>query len=485
MNFTLKESRLGLRNSTTRIPFRYGNVCLERCPQAVLEATVEVSGEVHRGYSGDCLPPGWFDKTPGKDFRQQINEMVSAIAEGRRAFSLSAATPTDFFSAWMAAGESIDRWAADTGAQPLLASFGLSMIERAVMDALARATGNNLADALRQNLYQLRPGEVHQKLSGVAPAEWLPAKPPESIFVRHTVGLGDVLLSTELDEDQRLNDGFPQTLEEYIQQTGTRFFKIKVSNQLEHDLARLARIANLAQSYLGEEYGVTLDGNEQYKQAAQFDELIDAIRGTAALRTLWQNILWIEQPLERSIALDQQHTDGIRDLAEEKPVIIDESDGHCHSYRDAVSLGYRGVSSKNCKGAVRSILNAGLTWSLNQRGEQQRYFMSGEDLCSVGIIPVQSDLCLAVTLGLEHVERNGHMYHPGLSYLPEPAQRAALEAHPDFYAQQHGRIVPHVHQGRFDIGSLQCPGYGFATLPDMNDYESPDDWSFESLESEA
>ena len=107
--------------------------------------------------------------------------------------------------------------------------------------------------------------------------------------------------------------------------------------------------------------------------------------------------------------------------------------------------------------------------------------MTGEDLCSVGIIPVQADLCLAATLGLEHVERNGHHFHPGLSYLPGEQQRAALEAHPDFYFERGGRISPNVQNGRFEIGSLQCAGFGFAVVPDVDSMESPLDWSYESL----
>ncbi len=68
MKITLKETRVGLRASTTRIPFRYGKACLTTCPQAVAGVTLEVNGRAQRGYSGDCLPPGWFDKSPDKDF---------------------------------------------------------------------------------------------------------------------------------------------------------------------------------------------------------------------------------------------------------------------------------------------------------------------------------------------------------------------------------------------------------------------------------
>ena len=70
----------------------------------------------------------------------------------------------------------------------------------------------------------------------------------------------------------------------------------------------------------------------------------------------------------------------------------------------------------------------------------------------MGVVPVQSDLCLAATLGLDHVERNGHHYHPGLNYLPADRQRQALAAHPDFYGKTGSIIGPKVRAGQFEIG---------------------------------
>jgi L-alanine-DL-glutamate epimerase-like enolase superfamily enzyme len=481
MKFSLKQTRFGLRNSVTRIPFRYGKACLTACPQAVLGATIEVGDRAVQGFAGDCLPPGWFDKTPGKDFAAQIDDMLAVIALAEKTFLEEAATPVELFPAWLIAHERIHSRAAEWGYGGLLASFGVSMVERAVIDALARAAKLSFADAVRNNIYAITAGEIHADLAGLQPRDWLPFEPLRSVFVRHTVGLGDPLTIRDIPLDERLDDGFPQALEEYVERTGTRYFKVKVSNNLDHDLGRLTAFAEIVERHLGGDYRITLDGNEQYKAAAEFDALIDALESRETLATLWRNTMAIEQPLERSVALDAAHTGGIRDLATRKPVIIDESDGQLDSYRRAIELGYRGVSSKNCKGTFKSLLNAGLTWHRNDRGRRDDFLMTGEDLCSVGIIPVQADLCLAATLGLEHVERNGHHYHPGLTYLPEPQRNAALRAHPDFYTQQHGRISPHVQNGRFEIGSLQCVGFGFAVEPDFATMEPPEAWRFESL----
>ncbi|MBA2557176.1 MAG: mandelate racemase, partial [Chloroflexi bacterium] len=364
---------------------------------------------------------------------------------------------------------------------PLLASFGSSLLERAILDAACRRHEAGFAQAARANLFGIDAGMVHAELRGAEPRDWLPAEPLQSLFARQTVGLGDPLTLDEIAPVDRLQDGWPQALEDYVTRRGVRYYKVKVSNRLEQDVERLARIARLLETHLGRDYRVTLDGNEQYKRAADFEALIDAIRARPDLATLWENVLVIEQPFDRAIALAPGQTGALREISRSRPVIIDESDSTLDAYPQAIDLGYRGISSKNCKGAIRSLLNAGLTWHHNGGGRRTDFVMTGEDLCTVGIVPVQSDLCLAATLGLQHVERNGHHYHPGLRYLPDAERRAALAAHGDFYVEEHGIIGPHIVEGRLRIGSLHCAGFGFAVEPDMSAMEPAESWTFASL----
>jgi hypothetical protein len=475
------DSTLGLRNSTTRIPFRYGTANLTRCPQAVLRVVVSCDGAEQQGFSGDCLPPSWFDKSPDKDFAQQIDDMLRVIRLAQTAYADVFTSDTDFFPAWLACQEQIQRQSIEWALPPLLASFGSSLVERAVLDAACRRHNVGFAEAARTNLFAIDPGAVHAELRGLAPADWLPRQPLSSVYVRQTVGLADPLSVDEIPPDERLRDGWPQAIEEYATRRGVCYFKVKVSNRFEADIERLTRLASLIESHLGRRYHVTLDGNELYKRAEDFEELVAGIRAAPELATLWANVLVIEQPFDRRVALDTTNVRGLRELSRRKPVIIDESDGTLDAYAQALETGYRGVSSKNCKGAIRSLLNAGLTWLRNDRGARSDFVMTGEDLCTVGIVPVQSDLCLAATLGLQHVERNGHHYHPGLSYLPEAERRAALDAHPDFYVEEHGIIGPRIEDGRFRIASLHGPGFGFAVEPDMSAMEPADTWTFESL----
>ncbi len=481
MKIALKETRLGLLNSTTRLPFRYGKACLTKCPQAVLEVAIETSSGRQQGYSGDCLPPGWFDKSPGKSYQQQIDEMLWMIDVAEKAFKEALHTPGELFPAWLNVSREVQQVARERGLTALLASFGLSMVERAMIDAMCRAASLSFQQAVQGNLFEIDAGSVHSQLKNLAPRDWLPGKPVESIFVRHTIGLADPLTSADIADDEQLNDGFPQSLEQYVQRSGIRYLKIKVSNHLDDDLQRLEQIAHVVEAQRGGDYQLTLDGNEQYTTAAEFEQLVDRMRTTPALATLAENVVAIEQPLQRDSALASEHAAGIERLSRWRPVIIDESDDHIDSYAQAIELGYRGTSSKNCKGTFKSLLNAGLTCHLNSQSNDEQYIMTGEDLCSVGVVPVQADLCLVATLGLTHIERNGHHYHPGLSYLPEAQQQAALREHPDLYREQHGVISPCLSDGELQIGSLQCVGFGFGVVPVMNEYIAADQWNFDSL----
>ena len=250
MKLSLQESELGLTNSTTRIPFRYGNACMTCCPQVVLRVSIEIQGRRQAGYAADCLPPRWFDKSPEKSYRQQLEEMFSAIARAQTVFAEQFATSSSLFPTWLTAYQEVHRWAQQQGLTPLLASFGSSFLERAIIDAVCRAEGISFFQAARQNRLGLEPGRVHPQLAGLSPWNWLPDSPRTSIYIRHTVGLGDPLTVTDLERQPdlaRLADGRPRTLEEYVRQSGISYFKIKVGNELERDLDRLQSFAAIVE----------------------------------------------------------------------------------------------------------------------------------------------------------------------------------------------------------------------------------------------
>ena len=160
---------------------------------------------------------------------------------------------------------------------------------------------------------------------------------------------------------------------------------------------------------------ITLDGNEQYEDVDAVVDLWSAMEAEPALQQLCAATLFIEQPIKRQVALARS----IAPLARFRPVIIDESDGELDAFVRARILGYGGVSSKNCKGFYKSIVNLARCRLWNAEGGNAGYFLSGEDLTTQAGLSVQQDLALVALLGLADVERNGHHFIDGFDGRPQ------------------------------------------------------------------
>jgi hypothetical protein len=279
-------------------------------------------------------------------------------------------------------------------------------------------------------------------------------KPRPDIAARHTVGLVDPI--TRADNKAPVKDGLPETLEEVIARYGHRWFKLKVAGDVKADVERLRAIAAVLDQ-IAQPYYASLDGNEQYENVEGVLELWKRVQATPALKRLASSIVFIEQPIKRQNALAKD----VGALSREKPVIIDESDDSLDAFPRAKALGYRGVSSKTCKGLYKSLINAA---RCAQWGEG--YFMSGEDLTIQPGIALQQDLALVSILGLTHVERNGHHYVNGMASLPADEQHRFLSSHDDLYERSHGAVRVRIDKGLIRMKTIDCPSYASRVLPD-------------------
>jgi hypothetical protein len=285
-------------------------------------------------------------------------------------------------------------------------------------------------------------------------------EPAASIFVRHTVGLVDAITRAET-AGKRLDDGLPESLEEVIAAYGHRYFKLKVSGDLEADVERLGAIAAVLDRS-PDPYFATLDGNEQFNDIGAVATLWRRIGEEPRLARLKGAILFVEQPINRAHALAEP----VHALSHAIPIEIDESDADLDTFITARRLGYRGVSAKSCKGFYRALLNRARIACWSEGGE--RFFMSAEDLTTQAGVAVQQDLALATLVGATHVERNGHHYVDGMAGAPPAEQEAFLAAHPDLYRRApDGRARLSIRAGAVALGSLATPGLAVGPVPDF------------------
>ncbi len=445
-----------------RLPFRFGVITVTHGQQAYVRVRVRhEDGREGLGYAAEALGAKWFDKNPALSDEQNYAQLRRSIEIATELYGAAPPlTAFDLFAehhaAQLAAGAEVDLL-------PLVASYGPALLDRAVLDALCRLEGVSFWQAMRANLPGVRFHSIAPDLAGFDFDAFLAGlEPASTIAARHTVGLVDPITAADQAPGTRVGDGLPETLEEVVATYGHRYFKLKVSGHLGADLERLRRIADVLDA-IAEPIEITLDGNEQYDSVESIAALWEAMEADPALQRLCAATLFVEQPIKRQYALARS----VFPLARHRPVIIDESDGDLDAFPRARALGYSGVSSKNCKGFYKSIINLARCREWNASGEGG-YFMSGEDLTTQAGFSVQQDLALVSLLGIAHVERNGHHFIDGFAGRPHAETEDFLRAHPDLYQVSNGRVRLKIEHGLLRIGSLECPGFGTSVTPDLS-----------------
>lgn len=476
----LRQTRFFMRNVRTRMPFKYGVATLTSVPILHLVAELELErGGRATGVAADILPPKWFDKDPAKSYEDNVSDLLWAARRAAALCDELSGQPRTFFALWQEASATLLDAGDQQGLNHLTSGHGASLMERALIDGLGRALGQSYHALLRNNALGLDLGRLHPELRGAEPSQCIAPQPLGTLHIRHTVGLADPIRSAEIPSAERLADGLPQSLEEYLQVQQLSYFKVKVSGRLEADLERLCTIAALLDS-TGTQYHLSLDGNEQYKEMEGFLELVRRIEADPSLARFWASTLYIEQPLERSLALEPSLAPGIRATSARKPLLIDESDGDLDSFRRAVDLGYLGVSAKNCKGLIKALANQALAHHFSAL-QGRPFFLTGEDLMNLPVVPLQQDLAQLAALGIPHAERNGHHYVRGLDHLSESERQACARTHGALYAPLGSSLALAIRQGRIALTSLQCPGLGVGMEVDTASMIPLEEWKFESL----
>ena len=268
-------------------PFRFGSVVINASAQAFVRAEIEVEGKgISVGASAELMASKWFDKRAHLTPPQTVEELRRSLAIARDLYLSHSGFETAFgLHATLIAAQVEACAKADI--PPLAAAFGPAEIDKAILDALLRALGMNFFDGMAQNVAgmdarlspDLRNDDITQFLSQ--------RRRLERVAIRHTVGLDDQVEGEGGVADAREN-------------SGARYFKLKLNGDPEADAARLVRIGKELAN-LPHDYSVTVDANEQYADLAALAALVDRLDRDSALRPIAAKLLYIEQPMPRDI----------------------------------------------------------------------------------------------------------------------------------------------------------------------------------------
>ena len=456
---------------STRFPFRYGIASLSDLPHLFVRAHVEIDHQMCQGTASEGLPPKWFTKNPHTDFEQDdLPEMLGVIRQAAN-FAIDSRTHHSFFSWWMALYEQQAAWARETKQPPLLANLGVSLMERAVLDATCRQQQTTLSTILRQNRLGIELSAIRPELAGLEVANLLPPQPLSQVQLRHTIGLSDALTDADIQPSDKTEDGLPHSLISNIEAYGLSYFKIKLSGDGDADVARMRDLSSLLATHVGDRMRFTLDGNEQYETMACFRDHWQQLCSEPSIhKMVKQSLLFVEQPVHRDAALQKEVKRTIQAWNDAPPIIIDESDAEMDSLPCALGLGYTGTSHKNCKGIIKSVAALG---TIQQSQPNNRpLILSAEDLGNIGPIALLQDLAVVAALGINHVERNGHHYFAGLKMFPRSIQDKTATDHPDLYQQnRHGFVALQPVDGKLRLDSVNAAPMGVSQAIDLTSFK--------------
>lgn len=444
---TVRDISFFERPVTFARPFRFGAVVVNETPQMFVRVEIEVEGKGNAtGASAEFLVPKWFDKRPHLSPEQTVSELRRSLLIARELYLAHSGYQTAFGLHAACIGAQVEACAKED-IPPLAAAYGPAEIDKAILDALLRATGTNFFDGMLANISgvdarlsrDLGNDDITQFLSG--------RQRLERVAIRHTVGMDDTVEGEGGVADANEN-------------AGARYFKLKLNGDPEHDAGRLIRIGGELAT-LPHDYQVTLDANEQYADLGALSALVDRLDRDVALRPIAAKLLYIEQPMPRDITRQSP----LGALAR-RDFIVDEADDSYDAFPVARALGYRGISSKSCKGIYKSVINA--TRAAKWSAAGQKCFIAGEDLTCQAGLAVQQDLALGALIGVTHAERNGHHYVDGFGDTPAAEAQAFLAAHPDLYADDGKKVRLAIHGGDLLTGSLTTPGFATSVHPDWS-----------------
>lgn len=245
--------------------------------------------------------------------------------------------------------------------------------------------------------------------AGIKIADTVQDTPSTTLALYHLVGASDPL--SEREQNSRINDGRPETLEEWINAEQLTHLKIKLcGTNLDWDVGRVVEIDRIAtKAGPSRNWCYSLDFNEACPNE---DYVIDFLERVDRLsRSVHERLQYVEQPTTRKMESRKDIT--MHRVSRLKPVVVDESLTGIDSLKLAHQLGYSGIALKACKTVTESVLLAAAARSLKMELYMQ-------DLTCVGSSFLTSASIAAHIKGITAVEGNGRQYCPIANAAWEP-----------------------------------------------------------------
>ena len=313
-----------------------------------------------------------------------------------------------------------------------------SPVEAALFDAHGKAIGRNAYDLLGEAYVNRHLGEyLGDEFAGEYLDRYTLRTPKPRMPLYHLIGALDPLAAGDLA--QRVDDGLPETLPEWIAADGLTHMKIKLAgDDLSWDVGRVTsveRVAAEAQAARGcRRWYYSADFNEKCENVEYVLEFLARVRELSA--EAFERLQYLEQPTHRDLRANPENR--MHAAAAVKPVVIDESLVDFDSLLLSRELGYSGVALKACKGHGEAL-------RMGAAAQKYGMFLCVQDLTCPGASFLHSASLAARIPTVAAIEGNGRQYCPA-------ANAGWAERFPTMFD---------ITDGTLGTGVLTSPGLGF------------------------
>ncbi|HIC18921.1 TPA: hypothetical protein EYO77_12505 [Candidatus Poribacteria bacterium] len=280
-----------------------------------------------------------------------------------------------------------------------------SPIDAAIHDGFGKANGINSYHGLSLDYMNWDLSHyLNDRFSGKYLDQYVLETPQPRIPLYHLVGALDPL--TDTDIPNRLNDGLPETLPEWIVSDGLTHLKIKLNgSNLDWDVDRVLSIEKVAaetQANRGiDQWFYSADFNETCQNVEYLLEFLAKIEEGEG--NAFNRLAYIEQPTDRDLKAHPENK--MHQAAKIKPVVIDESLTDFETFLLARDQGYSGVALKACKGQSQALL-------MGAAAQEYGMFLAVQDLTCPGSSFLHSAGIAARVKGITAIEGNGRQFCP-------------------------------------------------------------------------
>jgi L-alanine-DL-glutamate epimerase-like enolase superfamily enzyme len=441
----IKDVRLHFLPIGTRTPYKFGNQSLDQVTCVRVALSVEtVSGKTSTGWGETPLSVPW--AWPGGNFDERFAAMKALcqrFAETLPAFDRYG-HPLEISHAFQK--EHLVSLREQAGQVPYLpALVCLSAFDLALYDAFGRVHEVGAFDCLGSEWLSRDLSDYLEPLpdsgvsfAGTYPGDYLVRPRPDRIPAWHAVGAGDCLTADDLTGSEP-DDGYPNTLVDWIERDGLNCLKIKLTGQdYDWDLERIIRVGEIARKLHCD--WLCTDYNSTVSEVGYVVRMLDALR--SGHPETYSKILYVEQPFPYEM---ETGPSDVRDVSRRKPLYMDESAHDWELVREGLARGWTGVALKTCKTLTNALLM--LAWA---RAHGMPLMV--QDLTNPRLAQVTHALLAAHAGTVMGLETNSMQFYPA-------ASEEEARVHPGLYRRQRGQL---------DLSTLSGPGFGYGPITDLH-----------------